>query len=132
MRGQTNRSILAPGLQRRLRYQATDAERELWQHLRGRQLGGCKFRRQHVLGDYVVDFVCLERRLVIELDGGQHAETAAMVRDARRTAFLRRAGFTVLRYWNDQIFKDLQAVLEDVWRELGLEGENPSPPKPSP
>jgi very-short-patch-repair endonuclease len=130
--GQTNRSILAPRLPRRLRHQATDAERELWQHLRGRQLGGCKFRRQHALGDYVVDFVCLERRLIVELDGGQHGDPATAVRDEQRTAFLRQAGFMVLRYWNDQVFNDMTAVLEDIWRGLGLGSENPSPPQPSP
>ena len=126
MRGQTNRSILHPKLQRRLRNAPTDAEYALWQRLRGRQLCDCKFRRQHPFGDFILDFVCLQKKLVIELDGGQHADS--MAADTARTAFLEKAGFTVLRFWNHQVFQDMDGVLECIWREL----QTPSPPQPSP
>jgi very-short-patch-repair endonuclease len=103
-------------LQRRLRNAATDAERLLWQRLRGRELDGCKFRRQHPFGDYVVDFVCLERMLIIELDGSQHAERVDA--DKARTLFLEKAGFRVLRFWNNQVREDMDGVLEAIWRVL--------------
>lgn len=113
-------------LARELRRTQTDAERVLWQRLRNRQLLGHKFRRQLPIGPYIVDFVCVERRLIIELDGGQHAEQRA--RDAQRSAWLQARGFRVLRFWNDQALKETNAVLEFVLRHLS---ENPSP-QPSP
>ncbi|HJP97679.1 MAG TPA: endonuclease domain-containing protein [Rhodanobacteraceae bacterium] len=129
MKAQTNRSILGPRLQRRLRAAPTEAERLLWRRLCGRQLGDCKFRRQHPFGDYILDFVCLERRLVVELDGSQHAENVEA--DRTRTLFLEQAGFLVLRFWNNQVFEDIEGVLEAIWQELhGL--ATPSPPRPSP
>jgi very-short-patch-repair endonuclease len=76
---------------RRLRENSTDAERKLWRWLRARRLSGLKFRRQHPIGAFIVDFVCLERRLIIELDGGQHSTSASD--DARRTRYLRKRGF---------------------------------------
>jgi very-short-patch-repair endonuclease len=127
MRGQTNKGILEPKLQRRLRNNATDAERALWQRLRARQLGGCKFRRQHPFGDYILDFVCLERKLVIELDGSQHAEET--IKDAARTAFLEFAGFVVLRFWNNQVFEEMDGVMEAIWQALTAR-HTPSPPNP--
>ena len=81
-----------------LRNNPTEAERSLWQHLRLRQLGGHKFRRQQSLGPYIVDFVCLEKRLIIEVDGGQHSEQKAY--DAERNTWLEVQGFHVLRFWN--------------------------------
>ena len=95
---------------RKLRRQASDAERLLWRHLRNRQLAGFKFRRQCVIEPYVVDFVCLEAGLIIEVDGGQHAEQAAY--DARRTARLERMGYRVMRFWNHEILTEIDAVLE--------------------
>ncbi len=86
---------------RRLRKHPTDAERLLWRHLRLRQLGGYKFRRQQPLGPYIVDFVCLAKRLIVEVDGGQHAEQAE--EDAQRTAWLEAQGFRVLRFWNTEV-----------------------------
>ena len=134
MQGQTNRSILRARLQRRLRTAPTDAEHALWQRLRGRQLCGCKFRRQHPFGDYIVDFVCLERKLVIELDGGQHVDS--MAADATRSAFLEDAGFAVLRFWNNQVFGEMDGVLESIWNALLARSDvcrrTPSPPQPSP
>jgi very-short-patch-repair endonuclease len=97
---------------RRLRQASTDAERRLWYFLRNRQLDGCRFRRQAPLGHYVADFVCVERRLVIELDGGQHFETA--MADLERTRHLARAGYRVLRFWNDQVLRETNSVLESI------------------
>lgn len=118
MKGQTNPSILKPRLQRRLRSDATDAERLLWQRLRGRQLDDCKFRRQHPFGDYILDFVCLERMVVVELDGSQHAGQDEADADAVRTSFLVNSGFVVLRFWNNQVFEDLDGVAESIWQAL--------------
>jgi very-short-patch-repair endonuclease len=101
---------------RRLRKQATDAERHLWTYLRRRQLHGWKFRRQYPLDRYIVDFVCVDAGLVIELDGGQHADAVAY--DSRRTARLRAPGYAVARYWNDDVLKQTTAVLEDIVRRL--------------
>lgn len=102
---------------RRLRRDGTEAERLLWQRLRARQLGG-KFRRQHQLGPYVVDFACLEQGLVIELDGGQHNREPEITRDARRTSWLAANGFRVLRFWNNEVFDNIEGVLETVASEL--------------
>ena len=99
-----------------LRNSATDAERCLWQHLRLRQLGGFKFRRQVPLHGYVVDFLCVELKLVIELDGGQHSEQVAY--DEMRTGVLQRAGYRVLRYWNHDALLRTTEVLEDIFRKL--------------
>ncbi len=96
---------------KRLRRKATDAEVALWQCLRNRQLN-VKFRRQHWIAGYIVDFVCIERALVIELDGGQHAENAAY--DARRTAALEKLGYVVLRYWDNEALGNIDAVLDDI------------------
>ncbi len=115
-RRQGDREIQRVGLQRRLRGAATDAERRLWQALRHRQLHGLRFRRQHPYDGYILDFVCLEANLVIEVDGGQHAANGA--EDAIRTSALEKAGFKVLRFWNDQVLRELDAVLQRIWDEL--------------
>ena len=127
MKGQTNSNVLEAHLQRRLRNAPTDAERSLWQRLKNRQLESCKFRRQHPYGDYVLDFVCLERGLVVELDGGQHMDAIAY--DERRTLFLEGAQFRVLRFWNNEVFAELDGVLEVIRREL-VARATPSPPNP--
>src|SRR5258708_454659 len=100
---------------RRLRTAMTDAERRLWSALRDRRLQGYKFRRQHPLGPFIVDFFCIEHRLVIEADGGQHANNE---RDDRRTAWLRSQGWRVLRFWNNEVLANPQGVAEAVLREL--------------
>lgn len=102
---------------RQLRTSQTEAELRLWYHLRASRFLGLKFRRQMPLGPYIADFVCVERRLVIELDGGQHAEQAAY--DARRDAWMRQQGFTVMRFWNNAVLGETEAVLERI-RELVL------------
>jgi very-short-patch-repair endonuclease len=101
---------------RDLRNNATDAEKLLWRHLRGRQLNGFKFRRQHPMGKYVCDFVCLEVGLVIELDGGQHVIDAPY--DANRDAYLKAHGYRVLRFWNGQVFSETEAVIETIGQAL--------------
>ena len=110
-------------LARKLRKSSTDTELRLWLHLKNRNLGGFKFRRQHPFPPYVVDFVCLEQKLIVELDGGQHAEPIA--RDKERTAFLELKGFRVRRFWNDGVLKNTDAVLEEILRELLSKGPSP-------
>ena len=129
MKGQTNEKILEPKLQRRLRKNPTDAERRLWSCLRRRQMGHFKFRRQHPFGDYVIDFVCLEAMLAVEVDGGQHSEMRE--EDAVRTKSLNEAGFKVLRFWNNDVLRDIAAVKESIWLAL-QERCTPSPSQPSP
>jgi len=99
-----------------LRKNPTEAERALWKHLRMRQLDGYRFRRQQPLGQYIVDFVCLEKRLVVELDGGQHTEQVGS--DAQRTAWLEARGFRVLRFWNHHVLHEIEAVREAIWEAL--------------
>lgn len=95
---------------RRLRRDSTDVERRLWQALRSRQLEGFKFRRQASKGAYVVDFLCIEAGLAIELDGGQHEEEA----DSPRTAYLRSQGFDVLRFPDNAVIENLDGVLDSI------------------
>ena len=102
---------------RTLRRNQTTAEQTLWAHLRNRQLEGYKFRRQVPLGRYIVDFACYDERLVVELDGGQHGETAA--EDAARSAWLEAKGFRVVRFWNHEVFENLDGVLARILEVLG-------------
>lgn len=102
---------------RRLRRQATDAERLLWRKLRGKSLGA-KFRRQAPIGPYIVDFVCFEKKLVIELDGSQHASPQGRAYDATRTQWLESQGFRVLRFWDNQVLTETEGVLERILQEL--------------
>jgi len=108
-----------PALQeyaREMRHEATDAEHWLWQRLRDRRLLGVKFRRQVPIGHYIVDFVCKERRLVVEIDGSQHQGQQGY--DEHRTAFLEQQGYRVVRYWNNEVLAQGEAVLEDLIRVL--------------
>jgi len=125
MKGQANVSVTGKSLQNALRNRMTDAEQCLWQGLRGRQLTGCKFRRQHPFLDYILDFVCLERSLVVEVDGGQHLDSEKdHVRDQRLAA----AGFRVLRFWNNHVLQETDAVLEAIW--IALQEQQNSRPSP--
>ncbi len=108
---------------RALRKQATEAERLLWRHLRSRQLDGHKFRRQTPVGPYVVDFLCLEERLVVELDGGQHADQQE--RDQERSAQLAGWGFRVLRFWNNEVLGNTEGVLEVIRDALSSADTSP-------
>jgi very-short-patch-repair endonuclease len=116
-----------------LRKEMTDVERLLWSRLRGEQLG-VKFRRQHPFFNFVLDFVCLELKLVIELDGSQHADARSY--DDYRTTCLNDAGYIVLRFWNNQVIEELENVLEEIYRQIELRkmalNRNPSPSQPSP
>jgi crossover junction endodeoxyribonuclease RuvC len=111
---------------RRLRADQTDCEKRLWAKLRAGALEGHKFRRQHPIGPYVADFVCLENRIIVELDGGQHNHQS----DAKRTAYLQQWGFRVLRYWNNEVSGNLEGVLADIRSALsGPPSPRPSPPE---
>ncbi len=109
---------------RALRRASTAAERALWRALRRRGLGDCKFRRQEPLGPFVVDFVCLEARVVVEVDGGGHAEEEQGRFDQSRTHLLEGLGFRVVRFWNHEVLRSTRAVLEVIERELR---KTPSP-----
>ena len=98
-----------------MRRVATDAERKLWYLLRDRRFDGIKFRRQVPFGPYIIDFVCFDRRLVVEVDGGQHAESQV---DKVRDAYLQAEGFRVVRYWNTDVLKNREGVLTDLLAQL--------------
>jgi very-short-patch-repair endonuclease len=100
---------------RQLRREMTDAERRLWKHLRNDQLGGCTFRRQHPIPPYVADFACVDARVVVEVDGGQHADSH---RDAARDAFLVQHGWRVLRFWNNDVLANTEGVLLQILAAL--------------
>ncbi|MBM4332057.1 MAG: endonuclease domain-containing protein [Deltaproteobacteria bacterium] len=101
---------------RALRKNLTEAERSLWRELRFRQMGGYKFRRQQPLGGYIVDFVCFEKRLIVEVDGGQHSEQ--IEHDLKRDEWLKAQGFPVLRFWNSQVIDEIRAVKEIIHNSL--------------
>src|SRR6267378_2870164 len=103
---------------RDLRSNMNDAEKRLWSRLRAHRMDGRKFRRQHALGRYIVDFVCLDARLIIEVDGDSHANDSREALDAQRTAFLEKLGFRVLRFWDDYVLTDLDNVTEAVFDAL--------------
>ncbi len=103
---------MPPSFAKRLRKNQTGAERLLWSRLRDRQLAGCYFRRQSPIGPYVVDFVCRERRLVVEVDGSQHAFRRE--KDRRRTEWLESRRYRVVRFWNREVLEDVEEVLEAV------------------
>ena len=108
---------------RPLRRNATDAERLLWDRLRNRQLAGHKFRRQATVGPYIVDFLCLDARLVVEADGGQHSEE----KDKARTAFLTTRNLRVIRFWNHDVLANIDAVLEAILIALAQQIPAPNP-----
>jgi very-short-patch-repair endonuclease len=113
VRGMTRRS--SPniiGKAKGLRKKLTDAERLLWNHLRARRMEGVKFRRQEPIGKFIVDFVSLEKQIVIEVDGGQHS--ANKQEDRERDSWLKNEGFRVLRFWNNEVLEDTEAVLETI------------------
>ena len=113
---------------RALRKSSTEAEKLLWQKLRRKQFHGLRFRRQFPLGPYFGDFVCLPARLVIEVDGGQHAEAPQADHDRRRSDWLRSEDFCVLRFWNPDIFENMDGVLDRIDAAIR---ERPLPPTPS-
>ena len=109
---------------RRLRRDQTDAERVLWVRLRDRRLNGLKFKRQVPVDKYIADFFCAEARLIVELDGGQHATRD----ESNRTAILEAMGYLVLRFWNNDVLKNIDGVLEEIQRAITTTPTpNPSP-----
>lgn|SRR5512134_113465 len=103
---------------RALRRNATDAERLVWSLVRNKRLAGFKFRRQHPLGPYIVDFLCVRARLAIEIDGGHHWTDAQQRHDRRRSEFIRRRGIRELRFTNIQVLRETESVLEAIWLSL--------------
>ena len=110
---------------KRLRHEMTDAERVLWREVRAHRFAGLKFKRQEPLGLYVVDLVCYEAKLIIELDGGHHADQQEA--DAERTRWLESRGFRVIRFWNNDVLTNIAGVMQELEGEL-----NPLRPSPSP
>jgi very-short-patch-repair endonuclease len=114
---------------RQLRHDQTDAESCLWAALRNRRLDGCKFRRQVTIGPYVVDFACLSHRLFVELDGGQHASSVR--EDEARSDFLARGGYLTLRFWNNDVLMQRDAVLQAIAEVLAGRCPHPNPLPPA-
>ena len=108
MRGPDRKKVK---VERRLRRQGTDAEMKLWLSLRDRRLGGFKFVRQEAIEAFIVDFVCRDKKVIVEVDGGQHSESA---KDRVRDEILRTAGYRVLRFWNSDVLKNKNGVLEVI------------------
>ena len=123
---------------KQLRSNSTDAERNLWAHIRNRQLEGWKFRRQLPIDRFIVDFACAELRIIVEIDGGQHAEQ--VIYDLNRTKILQSKGYQVVRYWNNEVLGNIEGVIEALTltlsqreRELSrspLRGEGSLTPSP--
>jgi very-short-patch-repair endonuclease len=107
-----------------LRTNQTEAEQRLWHHLRAHRFMDLKFKRQKPIGRYIVDFICVEQHLIIEIDGGQHAGQTEY--DQRRDAWLRSQGYTVLRFWNHEVMQQLEGVLEQIRSTIAL-SPGPSP-----
>ena len=110
---------------RKLRRQQTDTEQKLWRLLRNRQLSGFKFRRQYKIGSYIVDFCCIEKKLIVELDGGQHL--LEKDKDDLRTAFLNSKGFFVIRFWDHEVLQTPDIILERIAHGLMQPSPQPSP-----
>jgi len=108
---------------KRLRKDMTDAERILWQHLRAGRLAGMKFRRQHPVPSFIVDFCCIESSLVVELDGSQHSQDV----DAGRTRYLKSQGWRIVRFWDSDVLKETEAVLEAIWNMVARPALSPTP-----
>ena len=97
---------------RELRSNMTSQEKKLWDLIKNRQLSGYRFLRQYVIGNYIADFVCKEKKLVIELDGGQHNEAESVVYDAERTKYIESQGYRVIRFWNNDVDNNIEGVYE--------------------
>jgi transcription-repair coupling factor (superfamily II helicase)/very-short-patch-repair endonuclease len=111
-------------LAKNLRKNNSEAESKLWKALQNRQINNCKFRRQHQINNFIVDFVCLEKNLIIELDGGQHGLEEAQEYDANRTRSLEEQGFRVLRFWNNEVFQNFEGVCEAIYNEVLLDSSS--------
>lgn len=103
---------------REFRKQMTPDESQIWYYLRNRRLGGYKFVRECPIGPYIADFVCREKKIIVELDGGQHAKAEMIEYDQKRTGFLKTKGYRVLRFWNSDVRTNLHGVLESILAQL--------------
>lgn len=103
---------------RSLRKNMTEQERRLWQYLRKRSINNLKFRRQYPIGNYIVDFVCIEKKLVIEVDGGQHNQNDNISYDKSRTQYIEKLGYKVIRFWNNEIDNNIDGVYEEILKYL--------------
>jgi very-short-patch-repair endonuclease len=122
VRGASRELVLAA---RELRAEQTPAEHILWEELRNRRLDGIKFRRQYPVGSHILDFVCIDRRLVVELDGAHHAEADQARYDQERTAHLEQYGYRVIRFSNNAVLSNLDTVLDQIRSELSRELSTP-------
>ena len=121
------RSIVANA--RKLRRSSTDVEKKLWHRIRDKQIEDFRFRRQRPIGKFIVDFICLDARLIVELDGGQHAENT--LGDSKRTEFLESLGYKVVRFWNNEVIENMEGVLDRLREEL-LSTRSLTPPSALP
>ena len=103
---------------KKMRSNMTPAEIKMWYILRGKRFNGLKFKRQVLIGNYIVDFLCKEKKLIIEIDGGQHNTDVNIVNDKNRTRYLENNGYKVLRFWNEDVLKNFSGVLEVILREI--------------
>jgi very-short-patch-repair endonuclease len=124
------KTVSTTQIARRLRRRQTDAERYLWFKLRNQRLGGLKFRRQMQLNGFVVDFCCPDAKLIIEVDGGQHALRSEQ--DLLRTKNLETSGYLVLRFWNNDVLRNIDGVLEEILRTVNQQAFEPPRPTPLP
>ena len=108
----------------KLRNNLTEVEKRLWKYLRNKQLDGLKFRRQQPVGPYIVDFINLEKRLIIEVDGGQHAKS--IQKDLERDAWFQQQNFKVLRFWDNEVLENMEGVLESIKEKCSLSSLTPS------
>lgn len=106
-------------LARKLRKNQTPQEQKIWQLLRNNQFQNLKFRRQYPIGDYVVDFICKEEKIIIEIDGGQHNIDKNIEKDKLRTEYLKSKGYRVIRFWNNDVDKNLEGVYEELLKVIG-------------
>lgn len=104
--------------QLRKKENTTEAEKLLWYYIKNRQVNNYRFRRQVAIGNYIVDFLCPEKKLIIELDGGQHNEDKNIAYDNERTKYLNNLGYKVIRFWDNDVFKNMKDVLENIYGEL--------------
>lgn len=108
-------------LARNLRKNLTPQERKLWNMLRNHQFYGYEFRRQYPIGDYIVDFICREKKIIVEIDGGQHNEQNNIQYDIKRTEFLHSIGYKVLRFWNNEVDNNIEGVFEIIKQEIPVD-----------
>ena len=108
------RNILA----RILRKNSTIQEKRIWNLLKNHQFHGLKFKRQQPIGDYIVDFICKEAKVIIEIDGGQHNETENIIADENRTKYLENKGYKVIRFWNNEVYENVEGVIKKIEQEI--------------